>query len=553
MTTSASYTDFATETKFGPYQLRPNPTAILRLSLGTAAAISTVLLIPDIFALIPSSPGPFILLCKAAGLWGYAFVLWTAGFLCILHLVRIFGGCILLNAEGIKIGRISKFIPWSSVVAVTVSPRAIFSRLFFVRAYQMTIHYAKPSGKRSSTQIASLQYLPQEFFSLFYWVSRLGTGAQPQSLDAFVFKNSQDEDLKKMAESGRLKNLVLTAVIAFGLLFWLVRNASKDYSFNMGNKEFRAANYDRAVTHYSLATAIDATFAPAWDRLARCEFRLGELDAAESDWRTALRWKPDFVESKLGLSALYMLRGRLDEAEKLIASANRLAPFDEAGFINRAQIDMMTGKNRIAIERLQQFVHQNEGREQAACLLARAYLRQGRLDRARSILQSDAALLKNPYTRPFCTMVLAEMKLASGDAEGAGKLLSSVRLSANNQPELLVDMARFDMTRGDFASARKKLAASEKINPDGPWLFLAQAELAAKQEPQKVDYWLGRAMNYKYPDTGVMAECALFLEKTGKKGDAVALAKKTLGYDPDNVTASKILNSTFEGKTNAGR
>ena len=518
----------STEKSWVPYQLRPNPIAILGLSLGTAAAISSALLIPDIFALIPSSPDATTLCCKAAGLWGYAYVLWAAGFLCILHLVRIFGGCILLDAEGIKLSKLSKRILWHSIVAVAVTPRKIFSRVFFVQAYQMTIHIVKPDGKRTTRQIASFLFLPEEFFSLFFYISKFSTGAQPQSLDAFVFKDVTSPDLKKLAESGRLKSLILTVVIAFGLVSFLGKNAVKNYSFNMGNKEFRAANYDKAISHFSTTTAIDFTFAPAWDRLARCEFRQGDLAAAESDWRTALQWKPDYVESKLGLSAIYMLQGRLEEADTLIATANRLAPLDEAAYINRAQIDMLTGKTRLAIERLEQFVRQKEGREQAICLLARCYIREAQLHKAQALLRSDAALLSNPYTKPFCTMVLAELHMAEGNTGVAEKLLRSIRLNANHQPDLLIDFARMDILHKNFVSAQRRLDAAAAINPNGPWIALARAELSAQENGQKVNYWLARAIAFRYADPSLMAECADFLEKHGRHREATELAKKAL-------------------------
>jgi tetratricopeptide (TPR) repeat protein len=555
-----------TEKNWGPYQLRPNPMAILRLSLGTAAAISTALLIPDIFALMPNSHDALTLACKAVGLWGYAYVLWAAGFLCILHLVRIFGGCIELDAEGILMGHsfeslirlisawlvfdvkainraeLSAKIPWKSIVAVTVTQRKIFSRLFFVPSYQMMIHVARPDGKLAVRQLASFQYQPEEFYSLFYYIAKFSTGARPQSIDAFVFRDVAMPGLGEVAATGRLKNLVLTVVIAVGLFSFLSRNASKNYAFNMGNREFGAANYDRAVGHYSVATSIDFAFAPAWDRLARSEFRLGDLDEAEKDWQTALKWKPDYVESKLGLSAIYMLKGKLEEAEKLISSANRLAPLDEAAYINRAQIDILTGKSRLAIKRLQRFVAQKEGREQALCLLARAYIREGQLDKAKAILQPVERLLANPYTRPFCTMVLAELNLAEGNTEAATKLLKSIRLAASHQPDVLIDMARLDMLHKDFVSAKRHLSASCAINPDSPWLALARAELSDRTNSKDMDSWLNKAIGFRYQDPALMSACAEFLRKQGRKREAVELAKKVLELDPDNLTAAGIIS-----------
>lgn len=544
---TALETPSSTKKSWGPYQLRPNPLAILRLSLGTAAAISSALLIPDIFALLPSSPDAITLFCKAVGLWGYAYVLWTSGFLCILHLLRLFGGCILLDAEGIKLGMLSKRIPWQSIVAIAVAQRKIFSRVFFIPAHQMTIHIAKPDGKRTARQLASFLFLPQEFFSLFYYISKFSTGAQPQSINAFVFKDVTNPDLKKIAEDGRLKSLILTVLIAFGLVTLLGKNAVKNYSFNMGNKEFCALNYDKAIAHYSVATALEFTFAPAWDRLARCEFRQGDLDAAEADWQTALRWKPDYVESKLGLSAIYMLRGKLEEADKLIGTANRLAPLDEAAYINRAQIDILTGKTRLAINLLEQFVRQKEGRDRAICLLSQCYIKEGQLDKARATMSSDAAPLSNPFTKPFCTMVLAELKFAEGNTNAADKLLKSIRLHASHQPDLLIDLARMDILHKDFASAHRKLDAAAAINPNEPWIALLRAKLSAQEHGSKTDYWLAKAMEFRYADPGLMAACADFLGKHGKKREAMELAKKALRLDPYNLIAERIIATGKQG------
>ena len=532
---------------WGPYQLRPNPIAILRLSFFTAGAISTALLIPDIISTLPTAPDAYTLVCRAVGLWGYCYALWTTGFLCILHLVRIFSGGIQLDKEGIKLGRLAKKVAWDSIEAVTITERAIFSKVFFVPAYMMTLHIRKAesnSWKRvigGDKQIASFMYLPEEFSSLFYYVSKLSTGAEPRSIKAVVFDDIKNPDLKKFAEGGRLKSVALTALIAFGLVVFLGRKAVLNYTFNMGNKEFYAGHYDKAIANYSTASSVEFSFAPAWDRLARSEYRVGDAESAEEHWKEALKWKPDLVESKLGLSKIYIMRGQLDKANELIQSANRLASTDEAAYINRALIDSLMGKNHLAIEELEAYVKQNVGRELATGILARCYLREGELDKADSLLKSNPEILKNPYTRPFCTAVLAEIQIARGNFNEAAKLLHRFRQASNYDPDLLIDLAKIEIGRKNFESAKGHLNKAIKINADNPWAALLMADAEASSGGSSADFWYERAMNFKYTDPCLMAAAAEYLKKHGKNEQALALANKALKIDPANLIARNIV------------
>lgn len=531
-----------TKEPWGPYELRANPLAILRLSLGTAGAISTALLIPDIFSLLPTANDSFILLSRAMGLWGYCYVLWTTGFMCILHMVRIFGGRILLDENGMKLGRLGKPIPWRRIEAITVTERSLFAKLFFVPAYLLTLHYQNEKGKRVSKQIASFQYLKREFFSLFFHIAKRGLNVEPWSLDVFLFNDSGNKQLRNIAQEGRVKRVLLTALITFGLFSFLGRKASVNYTFNMGNKEFAAGHYDRAISFYSTASGIEFSFAPAWDRLARSEFRIGDISAAEEHWKEALKWKPDFVESKLGLSKIYMLEGRLEEAQKLVSSSARLAQLDEAVYINDAQLDSIIGKNRSAIDKLENFIKQKQGREQAICILARCYMKEGEFARAQQLLDSNPGLLQNSFSRPFCIMVLAELSIARGDFKNAANLLRPLRMQSQHDPELLLDLAHLDLAAGKYAEADKKLDLAEKINKDNPWLSLMRARLAMASGSSSADFYITRASNWKLPDACLLAAVAELYLRNGNLSEAESCSKKSLALDPQNLIAQKVMN-----------
>lgn len=462
---------------WGPYKLRPNPLAILRLSIGTAGAISTALVIPDILQMLFSAPESLLLVLRRSfSLWSYASILWSTGFLCFLHIVRIFSQPLILDSSGIKIGRFSKILPWQSVKAVNVVERKLFSRLFFTPAFQLTIHYLKPDGKSASKQIASFVYTRDEFYSLFFYIAKLGTGAEPKSLSAFVFKDITEKNLLKIAEEGKLKRLALSVVITIGLITFLGRKSLVNYDYNMGNKEFNAGHYAKSSSHYLAATAVDRFFAPAWDGLARSEFRLGDSESAQEHWLEALKWKPDFVEAKLGLSRIYMLQGKLEDADKLVNSAARLAPLDEAVFLNRAQLDCLMGKAEQAIAALEQFVKQKTGRQRANCILARAYLKAGKLDKAETTLAA-VDTREDRYSESFCSLVKAELALEQGKTKEAAAHLTTLRFAAKQDPEILVDFAMLSLQEGELSKAKAYLSQAEKIAANSPCLELARAEL----------------------------------------------------------------------------
>ena len=532
------------DSSWGPFELRPSPRAILRLSLGSAAAIATALAIPDAFSLLPSAPSVLGWAIRLGGLWLYAYLLWATGLLCILHTVRIFGSPIRLDSEGLRLGKIGKPILWSSIDAVSIEERKIFSRVFFIPARELKLHLRKPDGKRTEKSIASFQYLPAQFFSLFYWICKKTANVEPNSFAVFVFKDPSAKDLQKIAEQGRLKKVALTALIACSLLVFLGRKSSVNYFFNMGNRESDQLHYDKAIQHYGTAAAIDYSFAPAWDRLARAEFRVGDIDSAREHWEMALKMKPDFVESKLGLSTIYYLEGNLDKAEALIAKANKLAEFDEAGYLNRAQIDSMTGKNRRAIDSLIPFIQQNKGRDQAICLLGRCYIKQGDYARAQDVLKSSKTLLSNPYNRTFALTVMAELNLAQNNADGAAKFLKEVNPTSLKNPELLVDFARLNILQRDYLAAAKYLDRAELVNKTSPWITLARADISAAQGNTLMsDQYLQTCLEFKYQDPCLYAACARAYMQQGNPAEAIKLAKRANAIDPTNLLALSILKN----------
>jgi Flp pilus assembly protein TadD len=526
--------------QFGPYELRPSPTAIFRLSLGTSAAIATALAIPDAFSLLPSAPSILVWAVRLAGLWMYAYLLWSVGFLALLHIVRLLGGGVKLDSEGLSLGKFSKKIKWEQIEFVAIEERKAFSRAFCIEARELKVHVRKPDKKVTVKSIASFQFSPEQFFSLFHHICYMSAGVRVNSFGAMVFRDPASKELKKQAEQGRVKRVLLTIIIASSLLIFLGRKSAVNYYFNLGNKQSMMANEQKAAEYYRIATKIDWTFPPAWDRLARSEFRTGNIESARTHWQKALSVKPDYVESKLGLANIYMLEGNIEEADMLISKANRLAEYDEAGYLNRAIIESMKGNNSTAISLLLPFIKQSTGRDLATAYLARFYIKQGEYDLARGLLATPS-LANNKQLASFLCAIQAELALAEGRLDDAAKALSLVDMSKVKDPNVQVDFALLNIERKQLSPAQEFLDKASAVNKTSPWIALAKARLcAAKKDEAGMTKQLQYCINWKYIDPALLAACAKLMAETGDAYGAKTLALKALSMDGTNKLARDL-------------
>lgn len=526
--------------QFGPYELRPSPSAILRLSLGTSAAIATALAIPDAFSLLPSAPSILVWAIRLGGLWMYAYLLWAVGFLSLLHIVRLLGGGVKLDSEGISLGKFSKKIRWEQIEFVAIEDRKAFSRAFCIEARELKMHVRKSDKKITVKSIASFQYSPEQFFSLFHHICFMSAGVRVNSFGAMVFRDPASKELKKQAEQGRVKRVLLTIVIASSLLIFLGRKSAVNYYFNLGNKQSALANEQKAADYYRIATKIDWTFPPAWDRLARSEFRTGQIEMARTHWQKALSVKPDYVESKLGLANIYMMEGNIEEADRLISKANRLAEYDEAGYLNRAIIESMKGNNSGSIALLVPFIKQSTGRDLATAYLSRFYIKQGEYDLSRALLATPS-LARNKQLASFVGTIQGELALAEGRVDDAAKALSFVDVRQIKDPNVHIDFALLLIAQKQLHRAQECLDKASAINKTSPWIALANARLcAARSDQEGMSKHLQYCINWKYPDPALLAACAKLMAESGDSYGAKTLALKALSIDGTNKLARDL-------------
>ena len=92
---------------------------------------------------------------------------------------------------------------------------------------------------------------------------------------------------------------------------------------NLGAESIRRGEIGEARELLELATRIDDELADGWVNLGVARRRLGDLDGAEAAYRRALEADPEIAPAYHNLAGLLDVRGRTEEAKKLLGLADR--------------------------------------------------------------------------------------------------------------------------------------------------------------------------------------------------------------------------------------
>ncbi len=170
------------------------------------------------------------------------------------------------------------------------------------------------------------------------YVSQRAKGFIPNAPGFALFKLEDQNSFRKIYKRAAIMRIALSLIILIGLTAFILRKTTVAYEYTVGMKEFKLTNYGMAARHLQSATKADPGFAMAWDRLAWSEYKLHNKHEAERYWHKALFYKPDLVESKIGLAELYIEDGNFLEAERLLNQCIRLSPYQTGAYLDLAKI-----------------------------------------------------------------------------------------------------------------------------------------------------------------------------------------------------------------------
>lgn len=541
----------------GKVLYKPDPRALADLARSTSIVIATLLAVPDAFALIPGATSTISWALRLLGVWVAAAAIWFVGFLAILHLVRLAVKGVEISEEGVKLWRFARILPWSKVGAISIESQFFFSKLFRLRtvARRLTLYERKKARKGFGL---APHYLPSFFFDpavfeeLCLAMISLKYGFVPQSPDVFVANEGTLSGLKSTFGKMQWQRTAISILIAVGLVLWLARKAGVNYAYNEGNQSAQRVDYSEARERFEKAVKIEPTFAPAWNNLGIAEFRLGHFEAAKKDWEKAIWFKPDYVEPKISLAHLAMMAGNHKAAKDYLDSALNLCPLHPYALVNRADLEMETGRVHDALEDCRIILAQEKSktgptRLTAACLLARAKLRLGEPLEAARILKRDAlvdpGIPKEVQNISLKETVCAEVALALGQNDLARKYLINARKSAGDSRDVLIDLATLAINTSELKTANEYIELLKKSYPNDAAAYLLRARVwAAEADNKSARDSVAHAVNMQKQNPIILCSAAKILLDLGDKTDAATCARRALSLDPRSKSAKWLLS-----------
>lgn len=530
------------------------PRAMADLASRSAVAIATLLAIPDAIAILPESADPLSWFLRVVAIWLSALILWFLGYLALMFMVAWITGGVKLSNQGIELWRFGRLVPWRTVKAITVEKQAVFSHIFRLKppAQRLTLYVQKrPQARMMPTSIPSFLFGVEQFDRLADTVSKAAFGFTPDSHEALI---ASAPDLPKLRKLYRLlgwSRIVVSVIIAIGLISFMGRRTAVNYYYNSGNQLFKCGDYTAAKRQYERAISFDPFFAPAWQNLGGTEFYLGHPSLARRCWLQALRIKPDLVEAKVDLSYMAMQERKFAEAREHLARALKLAPMDIAALINLADLDMRLGRVRSATTTARFILTRDPHNELATCLIAQGRLRMGNASGALQLLESRSAE-HSRSSSTFCRLVIGETDMELGLDKAAENNLRSVLADSPSSPDALLDLARLKIRQQQLQPAEELLTRAKAAAPGDPRPLIMESDLALKaNETARGEALLAGAMELPGQDAISLAKEAELSLKLGKDQQAIDLAKHSLAIEPMTVEAYTVLDQ-IEHRRSAG-
>lgn len=529
---------------------------LAKLAQGSSVLIASLLAIPDAVALIPGATSPLGWLLRLIGVWISAAVLWFVGFLGILQVVRLLVRGVSVGPSGIKLWRLAKPIAWDKLEAVAIEPQVVFSKLFSLEttARKLTIYSKFMSDKKIFKNILvphpvpSFFFKPEVFEQMVRSIISRKFDLEPVSINGiFAFPQTQPP-LKKTYKALRFQQVLVTILIAFGLVGLLGRKAAVNYVYNSGNHALAANNLPEAERLYKTATEIDPYFFAPFNNLANVEFRRGDFNQALKHWEKALRLKPDFVEPMISISYLHLQKGEYAKAERLINSALVLAPLNSHALANRADYFLRMGNLKAAMGDATSVISKEEKEKRpvytAQCIFAEGLIRSGK---PKEGLKRLDALAKNfnerEFNRTLWLLAKSNALLQLGDLKSARNTALEAQRRAGDSRDILIQLARISIARKNVDETRNYVDRLLKLSTDDAWSDLLQAKLSFfKGDRQSAVKEVERAMQLAHSDALLFAEAGWLFHDMNDDERAREAARKSLELEPLTDSALKLLD-----------
>src|SRR2546423_2949782 len=324
---------------------------------------------------------------------------------------------------------------------------------------------------------------------------------------------------------------------------------------------------DNGVAHYQLGIAFDL---------------LGNLERSESEWRDAVRLRPDLAEAQRALAAValrkndmaaleqtasqiislqpaspdgYALRGvsfinrkQFDKAEQDIRRAIDVAPQSAIGYVQMGNLKLVQRLYGDADKSYQQGLDHDPGSSDALSGLMNTALAQKQTDKA--VAEAKAAIANSPKNSAFYDLLGTALFNNKKDMNGAEDAFrKSAELDKNNSDALL-KLGQVQVAKGSVDDAIATYQRSLKDNSREASFYILMGELyESKRDWGKAKEYYHKALEIQ-PDNPLASNnlAYVMLQSGGNVDVALSLAQTARRGMPDSPNAADTLGWVYYQK-----
>jgi tetratricopeptide (TPR) repeat protein len=209
------------------------------------------------------------------------------------------------------------------------------------------------------------------------------------------------------------------------------------------------------------------------DGLGQAYWIRGDSEAAEREWREALRLQPDNPQIPFELGAIYAKQGRYDEAVALFQRSIQLSPGQADAHLNLGAAYAEMGKLDLAEEQFRTAIVLTPLNFNAHNVLGKLYFDEGRLREAEEQFRQSLACEPNLAACDHLGYIYVQW----GDRDRAEKAFKAALALNSTDSHAHFNLGRIYAAAGQNAQALAELQAALAADPNNPDILSALKKL----------------------------------------------------------------------------
>ena len=241
----------------------------------------------------------------------------------------------------------------------------------------------------------------------------------------------------------------------------------------------QSGRHDKAAKLASKLRIENPDVAIIADILANAQAGIGELEAAEVNFRAALQLDPEYAETRVNFGRFLTERGRFDEAIEQLRAALKLAPKMVRAMVAIGVALKHKKDNMKAVAAFRQALKNDPNNVEAHSELGHLLVNESEPDQALAHLEEAARLGADPTENRISK---ARALLELGQEAETLDTLAHAQKDAPNNPEVLFTLALTHQRIGQFDDARAAFREAIALEPRAGRFyraFLASEKLGA--------------------------------------------------------------------------